>query len=119
MLVSLGDLIFKMILYHLDKIIYINKKGSINMDNKKSVRLTISLSDIENKQLTAQAQQCGLSKAAYIREQTLSGRVVNSLPEAKIRSIIAELYTFAEHVEDITIRKQLRKEADQLWQFLK
>lgn len=86
------------------------------MDTKKNRRLTITLSDEEDKYITTQAQRCGLSKASFIREATLSGQVVNSLPEAKLRGMIARLYTLAEQIEDTSIRKQLKEGADDIWQ---
>lgn len=87
------------------------------MNNNK--RICITLSNTEDVQLTERAQKCGLSKAEYIRELVLNGQVINSLSEAKIRGMIAEIYGLAEQIEDMPTRKLLKKEADQLWQSLK
>lgn len=87
------------------------------MNNTKYTKIT--LSDDEDQAITLAAQKCNLSKARYIKEMALSGQVVNSLPEAKIRSLIAEMYVLAEQVEDTIIRKQLKEGADSIWQSLK
>lgn len=91
------------------------------MDHKNSTRITITitLSDKEHQYITAQANKCGVSKASFIREAVLSGQVVNSLSEAQFRSMMAKLYTIAEQVEDASIRTQLKKGADAIWQYLK
>lgn len=85
----------------------------------KSKRLCITLSNIEDIKLTEQAQKCGLSKAGYIRDLIQHGQVINSLPEAKIRSVIAELHCLTEQVEDELARKTLKRRANELWQSLK
>lgn len=89
------------------------------MNNKRSIRTIISVSDREDQYIMEQAKKCGLSKSGFIREMALSGQVVNSLPEAKLRSTVAQLYNLAEQIEDVSIRDQIKKGADNLWRSLK
>lgn len=82
-------------------------------ENRKSIKIIVT--DEEDYQISTQAQICGISKNAYIKQMALVGRIVNSMPEAKIRSVLAEIYNLAEQIDDSTISKQLREEADQIW----
>ena len=82
-------------------------------ENKKSIKIIVT--DEEDQQISAQAQNCGLSKNAYIKQMALTGQIINSMPEAKIRSILAGIYNLAEQTDDSTTSQQLRKGADQIW----
>lgn len=86
-------------------------------ENSKSIKIIVT--DVEDYQISTQAQNCGLSKNAYIKQMALFGQIINSMSEAKIRSILAELYNLAEQIDDFTISKKLKAGADQIWLYLK
>ncbi len=91
-----------------------------NMDdnnNKRDIKLRLSAEEL--KHIDERVAQCGTSRNSYIVEMAMFGHIMNSLPEAKLRSAIAILYVGAEQVSDIGIRANLREVADQLWQCLK
>lgn len=89
----------------------------IMKENSKSIKIIVT--DVEDYQISTQAQNCGLSKNAYIKQMALFGQIINSMSEAKIRSILAELYNLAEQIDDFTISKKLKAGADQIWLYLK
>lgn len=86
-------------------------------ENRKSIKIIVT--DEEDQQISTQAQNCGISKNVYIKQMALVGRIVNSMPEAKIRSVLAEIYNLAEQIDDSAISNHLRKGADRIWLFLR
>lgn len=89
----------------------------ISTEKKKCIKIILSAE--EDQRLSALAQNCGFSKAAYVKEMALSGNIVNSLPEATIRSILAVMYNLADQVEDVSASEQLREGAKRIWRSLK
>ena len=97
------------------KILFKERKN--HMDNKKSMKLILSI-DEDNK-ITMFAQKCGLSKNAYIKKMALNGEISNSLQEAKARGILSQIYILAEQTDDPAISEILKRGADEIWQYLK
>ena len=87
------------------------------MDGKKSIKLTLNAD--EDNTINILAKRCGLSKNAYIKKMALSGKIINSLPEATARGLLSQIYIMAEQIDDPAINKILKKGADEIWRCLK
>lgn len=83
----------------------------------KNIKLTLSAD--EDQAITERAKACGRSKQAFIKEMALSGQIISSIPEAKIRSLQAEIFFLAEQVQDASISRLLKKSGEAIWQSLK
>lgn len=87
------------------------------MNNKKSMKLTLSI-DEDNK-ITMFAQKCGLSKSDYTKKMALNGKIINSISEAKIIGLLSQIYVLAEQTDNPAISKILKEGADEIWHCLK
>ena len=89
------------------------------MGNKNTKAIKLTLSAAEDRIITERAKACGRSKQAFIKEMALSGQIISSIPEAKIRSLQAEIFFLAEEVKDATISNLLKERGEAIWQSLK
>lgn len=82
-------------------------------------KITLRLTENNYNYIYDKATESGKSLNKYICETLCSTKPVNSLPEAKARSLLAILYALAEQEECVPARKKIREAADALWQCLK
>ena len=81
-------------------------------------RLNLRLSKNDYDLIHKQAEETGRSMNEYICEAALHAQIINSLPEAKLRGLVASLYTLAKQ-EEMPVRKEIQEVADMLWRYLK
>lgn len=82
-------------------------------------KITLRLSEDNYNSIYKQATESGKTLNKYICEAACNAQMVNSLPEAKVRGLLAVLYTLAEQEEMVPARKKIREAADALWQYLR
>ena len=82
-------------------------------------KISITLTEEELMLIEQKADTCNMKRSEFIKVAVFQGEIINYKPAAILMEAVCRFYTFADCIENIHIRNELKSEVDRLWLSLK